>query len=166
MHKVPQVPKNPSARQLAHALCGAPWSPPPQALQAVLTWPTSARSLFLLGHCQFTFPGEASEGPAPLLAAEHIGPARPQGSGHLQASPLRPAPPPRSSWGHGGRQSWVSPLRWCQHRPLEAAAGMAVSGCPSPSSGGARKPRAWQTAALGLAAPSWLSNLLPHRGSL
>lgn len=105
MHKVPQVPQNPSVRQPAHALCRAPWSPPPQALLALLTWPTSARSLFLLSHCQFRFAGEASDGPTPLLAAEHMGPARAQGSGHLQASLLRPAPPPRGSCRHGGRQS-------------------------------------------------------------
>lgn len=175
MHKVPRVPKNPSVRQLAHALCRAPWSPPPQAPLALPIWPTSARSLCLLGHCQFRFPGEASDGPAPLLAAEHMGPAGAQGSGHPRASPLRPAPPPRGSRGHGGRQSWVSQLRWCQHRPLEEAAGMGAGSLGSPGSGGARKLRAWQTVALGLAAPSWLSNLLqrlsgkgllPHRGSL
>lgn len=113
MHKVPRVPKNPSVRQLAHALCGAPWSPPPQAPLALLTWPTSARSLCLLGHCQFRFPGEASDGPAPLLAAEHMGPAE-----------------PRAVVTRG-------PVHCGQHRPLEEAAGMGAGSPGSPSSGGA-----------------------------
>lgn len=65
--------------------------------------------------------------------------------------------PPRGCCRHGGRQSWVSQLGWCQHRPLEDAANMGAGSPQSPSSGGAnttpyRMPQAWRPAALSLPA--------------